>query len=106
MNEPFFSTLSSNNPPSISSWNSSSSPCDWPEITCIVGSVTKLYLGDKNIMTTIPPSICDLKNLTFLDLSLNFIPGEFPITLYNCLKLQYLNISRNFFVGETPDDIH
>ncbi|XP_012434672.1 receptor-like protein kinase HSL1 [Gossypium raimondii] len=94
------------NPPSISSWNSSSSPCDWPEIICTAGSVTRLHLRDKNIMTTIPPSICDLKNLTFLDLSLNFIPGEFPSTLYNCSKLQYLNISQNYFVGEIPDDIH
>ncbi|KAK8535281.1 hypothetical protein V6N12_056804 [Hibiscus sabdariffa] len=93
------------NPPSISSWNSSSSPCDWPEIYCTAGSVTKLYLNDKNINTTIPPSICDLKNLTFLDLNWNFIPGEFPTTLYNCSKLQFLHLSQNYFAGQIPSDI-
>ncbi|GMI95014.1 hypothetical protein like AT5G25930 [Hibiscus trionum] len=93
------------NPPSISSWNSSSSPCDWPEIYCTAGSVTELYLNEKDINSTIPPSICDLKNLTFLDLTLNFIPGEFPITLYNCSKLQFLYLSQNYFVGQIPSDI-
>ncbi|GMI89332.1 hypothetical protein like AT5G25930 [Hibiscus trionum] len=93
------------NPPSIASWNSSSSPCNWPEISCTAGSVTQLHLREKNITATIPPSICDLKNLTFLDLALNFIPGKFPITLYNCSKLQFLDLSQNYFTGEIPSDI-
>ncbi|KAE8687625.1 amino acid permease 1-like [Hibiscus syriacus] len=93
------------NPPSISSWNSSSSPCVWPEIYCTAGSVTELHLREKDITEKIPPSICDLKNLTFLDLAWNFIPGEFPIMLYNCSKLQVLDLSQNYFVGQIPSDI-
>ncbi|XVE97606.1 hypothetical protein REPUB_Repub03eG0033900 [Reevesia pubescens] len=92
------------NPPAIGSWNSSSSPCDWPEINCTANSVTEVHLYDKNISVRIPPTICDLKNLTFLDLGNNFIPGEFP-TLYNCSKLQSLDLSQNYFVGPIPDDI-
>ncbi|XWS70297.1 hypothetical protein CRYUN_Cryun03dG0035900 [Craigia yunnanensis] len=92
------------NPPSIGSWNSSSSPCDWPEINCTANSVTEVHLPDKNITVRIPPTICDLKNLTVLDLALNYIPGEFP-TLYNCSKLQYLDLSQNYFVGAIPNDI-
>ncbi|XVF48596.1 hypothetical protein PTKIN_Ptkin03bG0202900 [Pterospermum kingtungense] len=92
-------------PPSIGSWNSASSPCDWPEINCTANSVTEVHLIGKNITVRIPPSICDLKNLTYLDLSSNYIPGEFPTTLYNCSKLQTLLLTQNNFVGPIPDDI-
>ncbi|XP_034890738.1 uncharacterized protein [Populus alba] len=94
------------NPSSIQSWNTSSSPCNWTGVTCgDDGSVSGLHLGDKNITKTIPATVCDLKNLTFLDMNLNHIPGGFPKVLYNCTKLQYLDLSQNFFVGPIPDDI-
>lgn len=92
------------NPPFLQSWNSSSSPCDWPEINCTANSVTEVHLRDKNITTPIPSTICDLRNLTFLDLAFNYIPGEFP-ALYNCSKLQTLDLSQNYFVGPIPDEI-
>ncbi|KAL7187681.1 hypothetical protein ACSBR1_037692 [Camellia fascicularis] len=92
-------------PPWIASWNSSSSPCTWPEIQCTAGTVTGLLLHDKNIMGTIPPSICDFKNLTVLDLWYNYLQGDFPKVLYNCSGLQYLDLSENFFVGPIPSDI-
>ncbi|KAL4334374.1 hypothetical protein GQ457_07G044860 [Hibiscus cannabinus] len=92
------------NPPSIQSWTPSSSPCDWPEINCTANSVTEVHLRDKNITVPIPPTICDLQNLTLLDLAYNYIPGEFP-PLYNCSKLQTLDLSQNYFVGPIPDEI-
>ncbi|KAK8706800.1 hypothetical protein V6N13_057876 [Hibiscus sabdariffa] len=92
------------NPPSLAHWNSSSSPCDWPEINCTANSITEVHLREKNIVVSIPPTICDLKNLTYLDLYNNFIPGGFPI-LYNCSKLQILDLSQNYFVGPIPNDI-
>ncbi|GKV03480.1 hypothetical protein SLEP1_g15770 [Rubroshorea leprosula] len=93
------------NPPAIQSWNDSSSPCSWPGINCTDGSVTSVSLHI-NITVKIPPSICKLKNLTFLDLASNFIPGEFPTLLYNCSKLQYLDLSHNNFIGSIPADIY
>ncbi|CAK9137051.1 unnamed protein product [Ilex paraguariensis] len=93
------------NPPSINHWNSSSNHCSWPEINCTNGYVTSLKLTAKNITETIPPSICDLKNLTLIELQQNFIPGPFPKVLYNCAKLRYLDVSENYFVGHIPDDI-
>ncbi|KAK0600158.1 hypothetical protein LWI29_012284 [Acer saccharum] len=93
------------NPPSLQSWNSTSSPCDWPEIVCTGNSVTEILLPSKNITQKIPATICDLKNLTTLNLGDNFISGEFPRQLYNCTKLQVLNLSLNHFVGPIPDDI-
>ncbi|KAJ7965917.1 Receptor-like protein kinase, partial [Quillaja saponaria] len=93
------------NPPLLQSWNSSSSPCDWPEINCTDVAVTGVDLRSKNITQKIPATICDLKNLTKLDLALNFIPGEFPSFLYNCSNLQILDLSQNYFAGPIPDDI-
>ncbi|KAK9059476.1 hypothetical protein SSX86_020178 [Deinandra increscens subsp. villosa] len=94
------------NPPSLNHWNQSSNPCSWPEITCTSATITGINLANKDIHgTAVPPFICDLKNITHLDLKFNYITGEFPTTLYNCAKLQYLDLSQNFFVGRIPDDI-
>ncbi|XP_019175784.1 PREDICTED: LRR receptor-like serine/threonine-protein kinase ERECTA [Ipomoea nil] len=93
------------NPPNISHWTSSSDHCTWPEITCRDGVVTGIQLGWLLINDTIPPFICHLKNLTFLDLNHNYIPGSFPTVLYNCSKLEYLDLSFNNFSGIIPDDI-
>ncbi|XP_021807183.1 receptor-like protein kinase HSL1 [Prunus avium] len=96
-------------PPFLSHWipsTSNTSHCSWrPEITCTNNSVTGLSLVDTNITLSVPPFICDLKNLTLIDLSYNYFPGEFPKALYNCSKLEYLDLSQNHFVGKIPDDI-
>lgn len=92
------------NPHSLQSWNSSSSPCDWPEITCAHNKVTGISLHNKNITEKIPATICDLHNLKSLDVSNNYISGEFPRIL-NCSKLEYLVLSQNYFVGPIPADI-
>ncbi|XP_034682712.1 receptor-like protein kinase HSL1 isoform X1 [Vitis riparia] len=92
------------NPPSLQSWNSSSSPCDWPEITCTDNTVTNVSLLNRTIIEKIPARICDLKNLIVLDVSYNYIPGEFPDIL-NCSKLEYLLLLQNSFVGPIPADI-
>ncbi|KAL8170990.1 hypothetical protein V2J09_022794 [Rumex salicifolius] len=95
------------NPPSLSSWNATTSPCSWQEITCSATDavVTGVALSNANITSRIPTSLCDLKNLTNLDLSMNYVPGEFPTELYNCSSLAYLNLSYNNFVGRIPDDV-
>ena len=91
------------NPLFLSHWTSSH--CSWPEITCTNGSVTGLTLVNYNINQTIPPFICDLKNLTHVDFNNNYIPGMFPTYLYNCSKLEYLDLSMNNFVGKIPENI-
>uniref|UniRef100_A0A2P2NFR4 Serine-threonine protein kinase plant-type n=1 Tax=Rhizophora mucronata TaxID=61149 RepID=A0A2P2NFR4_RHIMU len=93
------------NPSALQAWSSLSTPCDWPEIRCTNGAVTQLLLREKNIVTALPPTICDLRNLTVLNLAWNYIPGGFPKFLYNCSKLQHLDLSQNYFVGPIPNDI-
>ncbi|CAO2816752.1 unnamed protein product [Amaranthus hypochondriacus] len=95
------------NQPAMKTWNSTTEPCHWPGIKCADGlSVTEISLDGQNIHGKIPPSICDLKNLTVLNLGDNFIEGNFPTFLYNCTKLQRLNLSNNLFVGRLPNDIN
>ncbi|RWR78244.1 receptor-like protein kinase HSL1 [Cinnamomum micranthum f. kanehirae] len=95
------------NPPSLSNWTSSNgNHCSWPEINCTAdGTITEIVLRNKNLSHPIPSSICDLTNLTKIDLYWNNIPGPFPIYLSNCANLQYLDISQNYFVGRLPSDI-
>ncbi|WJX25981.1 hypothetical protein P8452_14967 [Trifolium repens] len=65
------------NPSFLSHWNSSNtSYCSWPKITCTKSSVTGLTLVNSNITQTVPSFICDLKNLTHVDFSKNFIPSK------------------------------
>ncbi|KAM7515460.1 hypothetical protein LguiA_005043 [Lonicera macranthoides] len=96
------------NPSSIDHWapsSNSTAHCSWPGITCTGSSVTGIALFNIGIAGDIPPFICDLKNLTTIDLSFNEIPGPFPTVLYSCSNLQYLDLSQNFFVGRIPADI-
>ncbi|KAK7314400.1 hypothetical protein VNO77_32922 [Canavalia gladiata] len=94
------------NPPFLSHWTPlNTNHCSWREINCTNDSVTGLILVNSSITQTIPPFICDLKNLTHVDFSNNSIPGEFPKFLYNCSKLVYLDLSMNNFVGNIPHDI-
>ncbi|XP_009759980.1 receptor-like protein kinase 5 [Nicotiana sylvestris] len=99
-----FSTTS---PFFLNHWTSSSDHCTWPEISCTHdNSVSAIRLVNLNISKPIPPFICDLKNLTFLDVNYNIIPGPFPTLLYNCSNLEYLDLSFNFMNSSLPNDIN
>ncbi|XP_074276480.1 uncharacterized protein LOC141600193 [Silene latifolia] len=96
-----------NNQPPMQSWNSTTSHCLWHGVYCDGSeAVTGILLGNQNIMGKIPTSICDLKNLTTLDVSNNSILSTFPTFIYKCFKLQTLNLSQNYFVGFLPNDIN
>ncbi|XP_038981309.1 receptor-like protein kinase HSL1 [Phoenix dactylifera] len=97
------------NPSALESWNNSTSAnhCTWTGIGCSAnGSVTNITLVSQNISQPIPATICELRSLSFLDLSSNYITTSFPKSLYNCSKLQYLDLSQNYFVGVIPSDIY
>ncbi|KAK8938967.1 Leucine-rich repeat receptor-like serine/threonine-protein kinase BAM1 [Platanthera zijinensis] len=94
-------------PASLMTWNSAGDHCQYAGISCSgEGYVVGISLYNSNISFPIPSFICDLKALTSLNLSYNYVPGEFPSFLYNCSSLQKLDISDNYFVGELPADIN
>ncbi|CAL5442963.1 unnamed protein product [Camellia sinensis] len=103
------------NPPSINHWTPSSSSsnsthCDWSEVTRTNGSISGLALKNISIIAgTVPPFICNPKNLITLDRQYNYFSGQFPKSLYNCSKLEYLlrhlNLGANNFTGDIPGAI-
>ncbi|XP_073276050.1 uncharacterized protein [Primulina huaijiensis] len=94
------------NPQLLQTWNSTSSPCDWPEIRCSPeGSVTGIALEKYDLVGYIPDSISTLQNLTFLNLAYNLLPGNFPTAFLNFSNLRYLDLSQNNFVGNIPEAI-
>eukprot|EP01018_Ginkgo_biloba_P002130 Gb_35286 [translate_table: standard] len=93
----------------LTTWNDSNSDyCFWAGVICDqkTKSVVGLQLTNKNISGTIPSTICQLENLTDLDLDFNSFGGSFPSGLLNCTHLQRLVLSQNSFVGSLPEEIY
>ncbi|KDP33800.1 hypothetical protein JCGZ_07371 [Jatropha curcas] len=97
------------NPSVLHQWSpsTSSSYCTWPGVNCSSNnfSISGLRLANMNISGTIPPFICDLKDLKVVDFYNNSFTGTFPVSLLNCSNLEHLNLAQNYFVGKLPDDI-
>ncbi|XP_074561939.1 uncharacterized protein LOC141818314 [Curcuma longa] len=90
----------------LSSWSTSSPHCEWPGIQCDNGGfVNSISVPNMHITQSVPAFICNLNNLSHLDLANNDIATSFPTGLYGCSSLQYLDLSQNYFVGEIPGDI-
>ncbi|XP_031110662.1 LRR receptor-like serine/threonine-protein kinase GSO2 [Ipomoea triloba] len=96
------------NPSSLEQWNSTSSPCDWPGISCnFNGSdVTGIYLYDSGLKGSFPSKIiCQLNSLSSIDFSHNSLWGSIPVGLSSCSKLEDLDLSANNFTGNIPGEL-
>ncbi|CAN6169411.1 unnamed protein product [Urochloa humidicola] len=98
------------NPPQLASWDPvpGTDHCSWKGVKCADGGgiVTELSLHSMKLSGTISALVCELKNLTRLDLSNNSLNGTFPAAaLYACSQLRFLDISGNAFTGVLPADI-
>ncbi|XP_031110675.1 probable LRR receptor-like serine/threonine-protein kinase At1g34110 [Ipomoea triloba] len=87
-------------------WNSTSWPCEWPYISCIRGSVTEISLPGMNIQGSFPSTIiCQLKNLTSINLSTNSFSGTIPASFSSCLNLETLSLNTNSLTGKIPGEL-
>ncbi|XP_057982440.1 probably inactive leucine-rich repeat receptor-like protein kinase At5g06940 [Malania oleifera] len=95
---------------SLSSWSNSSLSryCNWTGITCSTSpslSVTSINLQNLNLSGEISPSLCQLANLSHLNLADNLFNQPIPLHLSECTSLETLNLSNNLIWGTIPDQI-
>lgn len=64
-----------------------------------------LDLQSLNLSGEISPDICQLPNLTHLNLAYNLFNQPIPLHLSSCVSLETLNISDNLVWGTIPDQI-
>ena len=70
-------------------------------------NMRELRLGSEfggNLITHLPSTIADMRNMVDLDVSFNMIDGVFPDNFLNLPKLRSVNLSHNQIVS-LPDDV-
>ncbi|KAH9291421.1 hypothetical protein KI387_043388, partial [Taxus chinensis] len=88
-------------------WQSSKHPCSWTGIVCdsSTSAITGIHLSFKGLSGSLSPVICQLPNLTDIEVAGNRFEGPFPVWLSNCTKLVKLDLSTNGFWGSLPESI-
>lgn len=97
----------------LSTWSNTSSNhfCNWTGISCSSTtpsdslSVTSVNLQSLNLSGDISSSICDLPNLSYLNLANNIFNQPIPLHLSQCSSLKSLNLSNNLIWGTIPSQI-
>ncbi|KAL3634064.1 Receptor-like protein kinase 7 [Castilleja foliolosa] len=87
------------------SWESNTTACEFPGITCdSSGLVKEIELSKQNLFGPLPINpICELKSLEKLSLGFNKLNGRVDEGLKNCSSLKYLDLGNNLFSGSFPD---
>ncbi|KAL3721913.1 hypothetical protein ACJRO7_034285 [Eucalyptus globulus] len=92
----------------ISSWNESTSHCNWLGVSCShrhVGRVTALNLKNQKLVGTIPPDIGNLTFLRYVDLEANRFRGNIPEEFGRLFRLKTLLLFKNELEGEIPRNL-
>ncbi|XP_027176999.1 probably inactive leucine-rich repeat receptor-like protein kinase At5g06940 [Coffea eugenioides] len=94
----------------LSSWSNTTAihHCNWTGVTCTNTFPQNVYFIDlqsMNLSGEISPSICQLPNLTNLNLADNLFNQAIPLHLSLCASLETLNISNNLIWGTIPEQI-
>ncbi|GMH06485.1 hypothetical protein Nepgr_008325 [Nepenthes gracilis] len=96
---------------SLSSWNVSTSHCNWYGVTCdpttnaTTHRVISLDISGLNLSGTLSPDIGQLKRLINLSVASNELSGPVPPSLSLLSNLYYLNLSNNIFNDFFPTQL-
>ncbi|EYU39887.1 hypothetical protein MIMGU_mgv1a001546mg [Erythranthe guttata] len=92
----------------LSDWSNTTSihHCSWTGVSCTNPFlVSSINLQSLNLSGEISSSLCNLVNLTHLNLADNFFNQPIPLHLSECVSLVTLNLSNNLIWGTLPDQI-
>ena len=76
--------------------------CTFQGVSCYIGNVTQLYLGNNHLNGTIPASLGSLTQLNMLLLQNNNLSGTLPDSLSSLTGVTSLYISNNQLSGTIP----
>ncbi|KAG0579542.1 hypothetical protein KC19_4G105400 [Ceratodon purpureus] len=86
--------------------DSETRPCNWTGVKCSAdGYVTGVDLSNMNLNSLTElrlPALCQIPNLTSLQLQENKLSGALPLELGACTSLEHLNFGSNNFSGAIP----
>ncbi|KAL6190647.1 hypothetical protein ACLB2K_037041 [Fragaria x ananassa] len=81
-------------------------PCTWFHVTCDGDNrVTRLDLGNANLVGTLVPELGKLERLQYLELYMNNLTGSIPKELGGLKSLVSLDLYRNNFTGSIPSSL-
>ncbi|PKI52165.1 hypothetical protein CRG98_027435 [Punica granatum] len=87
--------------PSSLDW-SNSDPCNWKQVQCISGRVTRIQIGSLSVSGTLPPDIQNLTSLQKFEVMNNKLTGNLP-SFAGLSQLQTLLLHHNNF-SSIPSD--
>ncbi|KAI5332575.1 hypothetical protein L3X38_022704 [Prunus dulcis] len=68
----------------------------------LMPKLEELYLSENHLNGTIPPSICNMQNLTVLSLRSNHFSGEFPHAWSSGSQITIVDVAYNNLFGNIP----
>ncbi|CAH9134358.1 unnamed protein product [Cuscuta epithymum] len=77
-------------------------PCNWAQVECENGRVTKIQIGKKGITGSLPANLGNLTSLTVFEVMENGLVGDVP-NLAGLSSLQRLLLNGNGFTSISPD---
>uniref|UniRef100_A0A0D9WTJ0 non-specific serine/threonine protein kinase n=1 Tax=Leersia perrieri TaxID=77586 RepID=A0A0D9WTJ0_9ORYZ len=92
----------------VAEWQGSPDCCTWDGVGCDGGgggAVTRLWLPGRGLAGTISPSIGNLTELMYLNLSRNSLSGELPEVVFSLSNVTVVDVSYNCLSGELPDEL-
>ncbi|KAL3637305.1 hypothetical protein CASFOL_019604 [Castilleja foliolosa] len=95
----------------LSDWSNTTTThyCNWTGVSCKNNGspfvIFSLNLQSLNLSGEISASLCNLANLTHLNLADNFFNQPIPLHLSECNSLVTLNLSNNLIWGTIPEQI-
>ena len=89
-------------------------PCDWQtpwfgiycqNLTATASYIFQINLPQNNLTGTLPATLGNLTDLSYIYLNLNSLSGTIPTYFCNYTKMTIIILSNNHFTGQIPDCI-